>query len=65
MIDYKAQHLTKSQLNEIRGGATYHCNAFKNGKMIPMPAVEASSAEDAADQVHAETGADQVNCTLA
>lgn len=65
--------LTKGQMAQISGGDAsscgcecgemYYCVAFKNGEIIKQKSIQACSASAAADILHAETGADQVNCT--
>jgi|GEM_PF-1042550 hypothetical protein len=65
--------LTKGQMAQISGGDAsscgcecgefYYCVAFKNGEIIMKKRVQACSASAAADMLHAETDADQVNCT--
>lgn len=59
----KFHELSKSQMNAVRGGTSYVCHAMINGKLVPMPAIDADSPEEAADMIHAATGASQVNCT--
>lgn len=62
----KANLLSNKQLRNITGGAheiyTWFCTAFVDGEKHNYE-VPAASAVEAADYVHAITGASQVNCT--
>lgn len=68
--------LTNKQMSSIYGGALWLCT-YKlagmhvcpedDGQLLPIGnsvVIEAASAVEAADMVHAQTGAIQVNCTL-
>ena len=70
------RRLTNKQMSMVIGGESWFCTYFladslltpptENGEEVPVShnmVVEASSAIEAADIVHARTGASQVNCT--
>lgn len=68
--------LTNKQMSLITGGEWWYCThkATSETEMStvvdpdaigPSEYVEAATAEEAADKVHARTGSSQVNCTLA
>lgn len=53
MIKFKVQALTKGQMSSVRGGVQASYTTYHPTAENPL---------DAADQIHAETGAGQVNC---
>lgn len=62
--------LTNRQMSLIHGGERWQCyytdpnyEVSEEGEIGPYKIVEAASAVEAADKVHRETGATQVNCT--
>lgn len=64
---FAAQQLSKPQMNHVKGGVneTFECVAFMSDGSKETYHVEAGSHVEAADIVHNQTGAGQVNCTKA
>lgn len=61
------KQLSKKQMNALKGGVEelnkYYCVAFVNGEKVEYY-ISAKDYMAAADRVHGDTGADQVNCVL-
>jgi hypothetical protein len=59
----KMETLTKKQMSAVRGGSLWYCQYYTGNGFSKPFLIEADTIEEAADLLHQQTGATQVNCT--